>query len=120
MKYFPSLLAVVLLLSGCSHEVPPPTPLPLEQLPAAFDAAFAKAQGSPKEMAAEVVSAVKAAEYPKAFAVLQTITSGSDLTAEQRTLLARAQLTLNGALQSAQSQGDTNAAQVLQEFRSSK
>lgn len=98
---------------GCSRNAGPPPPLAAEQIPAAMEQAFHQAAAETKEAAGQVVSAVQSKDYPKASAVAQALSERPDLTSDQRLLVARALLTLNGLLQAAQAHGDENAAAAL-------
>ena len=114
------LLVVVALGAGCQKSSPPPTALTVEELPAVVEKAFSKAKPDTRTLASQVVAFVQAQEYPKAFQALQTLANGPDLTKEQLSVTSRATLTVNGLLQTAQSQGDQNAAQTLQNYRLDK
>jgi len=89
----------------------------IEELPGAFQMAFSKAKADARESANEVVVAVQAKDYAKAYAVLQNLLGQSSLTPEQRSATARGLLAVNGALQSAQAQGDAAAAETLKQIR---
>ena len=110
---------LLLLISGwgCKKEVPPPTVLPVDQFAATFDKAFAGAKAETKDLATQIVAAVQAQDYSKAFAQLQSLTSVPGLTKDQRNVLARALLTVNDLLAAAQSQGDQKAAQTIQTYQ---
>jgi hypothetical protein len=113
-------LALLLLLTsglGCRKDVRPPSPLPADQFAATFNKAFAGAKAEAKDLAAQIVTAVQAQDYPKAFAQLQSLTSAPGLTKGQQSVLARALLTVNDLLAAAQSQGDQKAAQTIQTYQ---
>jgi hypothetical protein len=114
-----TLALLLLLISGlgCKKDVPPPTPLPVDQFAATFNKAFAGAKTEAKDLAAQIVTAVQAQDYSKAFAQLQSLTSAPSLTKDQRSVLARALLTVNDLLAAAQSQGDQKAAQTIQTYQ---
>jgi hypothetical protein len=117
--------ALVLLLLGlagfgCSKNVPPPVPLPADQFTATFNKAFAGAKAETKELSDQIVTAVEAKDYSKAFTVLQSLFSAPSLTKDQQGVLARASLTLNDLLAAAQSQGDQKAAQTIQIYNKNK
>ena len=112
-------LALLLLLTsglGCRKDVRPPTPLPVDQFAVTFNKAFAGAKAETKDLTAQVVTAVQAQDYSKAFAQLQSLTSAPGLTKDQRSVLARALLTVNDLLAAAQSQGDQKAAETIQTY----
>ena len=113
-------LALLLLLTsglGCRKDVRPPTPLPVDQFAVTFNKAFAGAKAETKDLAAQIVTAVQAQDYSKAFAQLQSLTSAPGLTKDQQSVLARALLTVNNLLTAAQSQGDQKAAQTIQTYQ---
>lgn len=98
---------------GCNRNAGPPPPLAAEEIPAAMEQGFSKAAPEIKEVVAPVVSALHSKDYPKASTVAQALSERPDLTSDQRLLVARAMLALNGLLQSAQAQGDADAAAAL-------
>jgi hypothetical protein len=102
---------------GCKKDVPPPTVLPVDQFAATFNKAFAGAKAETKDLAAQIVTAVQAQDYSKAFSQLQSLTSVPGLTKDQQHVLARALLTVNDLLAAAQSQGDQKAAQTIQTYQ---
>jgi hypothetical protein len=85
-----------------------------------MEKAFANAKPEAKEVVAQVVSALQSQDYPKASLGMQTLSGVADLTKEQRLLAARASLSINERLQSAQAQGDEKAAEVLRFQHSTK
>lgn len=115
-----ALLALLIPLAGCSRTVPPPTPLSEAELPAAMEKAFSKAKPDIKELATQVVTAVQAKEYSKAFQSMQVLTTKPGLTKEQVSVASRATLTVNELLQAAQAQGDQKATQTLKVYRRDK
>lgn len=117
-----SLIAGLLgcALVACHRETGPPPPLAVEQIPAEFKKAFGSASGELKSLADLVVETVQTNNYPDAFQAVQQLCSLSDGTKEQKSLAARAHLTLSGLLQTSQAQGDQKAAEVLLEYKRSK
>ncbi len=116
----PITFAALLLLicgMGCKRDIPPPAPLPADQFAAAFNKAFANAMAESKGLATEVVTAVQAQYYPKAFSQIQYLTAAPGLNKEQRNIVASALLTVNDLLAKAQSQGDQNAAKTIQTYQ---
>ncbi len=116
-------LAVLLGLAlgaGCKRSTPPPTPLTVQELPAALDKAFSKAKPDIKDLASQLVAAVQAEEYSRAFQAVQTLASRPGLTKDQVSVTSRAMLTVNGLLQSAATKGDKKAAQTLNLYRKDK
>ncbi len=120
----PKIFLLLLLVLGCGFGCKPkasmPTPLPVEQLPGALEAAFSSAAAETKDLASQVVASVRARDYSKAHPQLQILAATPHLTQEQLTVTARAMLTLNDLLQAAQNQGDQKAAQTLQNYNANK
>jgi hypothetical protein len=115
-----ALLLPLLFGAGCDRASAPPTPLAVEELPAAFEKAFTKAKPEAKELASQVVAAVQAKDYSKAFQGLQTLRSQPDLTKEQTGVMSRGLLTVNTLLQAAQAQGDAKAAETIKVYQQTK
>ena len=105
---------------GCDKSEVPPEPIPLDQLAAAMDKAFAKGKAEPKELALQISASLTAKEFAKASADLQKLSAMAGLNKEQASIAARGVLTVNQALQDAQAQGDQKAAQTLKSYRINK
>jgi hypothetical protein len=105
---------------GCTRSTPPPTPLSVEEMPAALEKAFSKAKPDVKDLANQVVAAVQAQDYSKAFQAIQDLASRPGLTKDQVNVTSRATLTVNSLLQTAVTKGDAKAAQTLQTYRKDK
>ena len=114
------LLCVLLATTACNKNTAPPAALTVEQLPAAFDKAFAKAKPEVRGMATEVISSVQAKAYAKAHSQIQMLATASDLTKEQSSVVGRGMLTISSLMQAAAAQGDENAAQAVKVYRSNK
>ena len=115
-----TLLLALTLGAGCNRTTPPPTPFSAEELPGAMEKAFGKAQSDAKDLASQVVAAVQAQDYSKAFLAVQTLGNLPGLTKEQQNVVSRATLTVNSLLQAAQSKGDAKAEQTLKTYRTDK
>ncbi len=115
-----ALLLPLLFSLGCDRSSTPPAPLPVEQLPAAFEKAFAKAQPETKELANQVAVAVQAKDYSKAFYGLQNLLSHAVLTKPQSSVVSSALLTVNSLLEAAQAEGNQKAAETIKTYRSTK
>ena len=113
-------LLPLLLALGCDHSSAPPAPLAVEEIPGAFEKAFAKAKPEAKDLANQIVAAVKAKDYSKAFLDLQALTALPALSKEQITVASSTLLTVNTLLQDAQAQGDAKAAETIKVYRSTK
>ena len=116
-------LAVLLGLAfgaGCNRSTPPPTPLSVQELPAALEKAFSKAKPDVNDLANQVVAAVQAQDYSKAFLTIQNLASRPGLTKDQVSVTSRATLTVNSLLQAAETKGDKQAAQTLKVYRADK
>jgi len=98
---------------GCGHNPAPPPPLAEAEIPAQMQKAFATAQPELKEAVSRLTSALQAKDYPAAYQAVQALCNLPGQTGEQRTLAARALLTITGRLQAAQAQGDREAADAL-------
>jgi hypothetical protein len=121
ISYFSvALLACILMFLGCDRSSAPPPPLALEDIPAALQKAFSKAKPEGKELVSQTVTSLQAKDYSKAFLALQALSGSSGLTKEQSSVTGRAFVSVNSALQSAQTQGDTKAAETLQTYRINK
>jgi len=75
--------------------------------------AFAKATSDVKEVVTRLNTALEAKDYPAAYEAVQLLFNLPVATKDQRMVSVRASLTINGLLQTAQAQGDPNAAAVL-------
>ncbi len=116
-------IAVLLGLTlglGCNRSTPPPTPLPVQEIPAALEKAFSKAKPETKDLARQVVACVQAQDYSKAFQSIQNLASQPGLTKAQANVATRATLTVNSLLQAAETRGDKQAAQILKVYRTDK
>lgn len=116
------LLAVGLALfaAACHRSSAPPPPMAIEELPGVFEKAFSKAKADTRAAASEIVAAVQAKDYMKAYAALQNLLGQSSLTPEQRSATARGLLAVNSALQAAQASGDATAAETLRQIRQNR
>ena len=114
------LLLIVTLIAGCDRSSVPPEPITLDQLPAALDKAFTKASSEAKAVSAQVVTALNAKDYQQASAGLQKLSTLAGLNKEQASVSARGVLTVNQALQEAQTKGDQKATQTLKSYRINK
>jgi hypothetical protein len=113
-------LFMMALVSGCHKTDTPPPSLTIEQLPPALQQAFANAKPGLKGPLEAVVKWLEAKDYSKAYFALQTLSGQPGLTRKQAQVCASGLLTLNDALQQAQSQGDQKAAQTLKVYRENK
>jgi hypothetical protein len=123
MKYLAVLLTTVALIiagTGCDGTTAPPQPLPVEQISAEFQKAFGKSSAAATDLSGQITTAVAAKKYPAAFELIQMLLSLPDLTKEQQLIASRAMLTVNSLLQTAQSQGDQEAASALKQYRSKR
>ena len=115
-----ALLALA-LLNGCHRSSDAPLPaLPAEQIAAEFGKAFSNAKQDVKDAADHVLKALAAKDYPAAYQADQELCSVGDATKAQQTLAARALVTIQGLLQSAQAQGDEKATAAIKQYQSTK
>lgn len=100
---------------------PAATPFTEAELAGEIEKAFATAkQPEAKDLAGQVVAALQAKDYSKAFWAIQTLSAVQGLSKDQAMVAARATLTIHTLLQSAQTQGDTQAGQTLQRYLQTK
>ncbi len=104
---------LLLVGQGCHREVSPPPPLAAEAIPAEFEKAFKNAKPALKELAAQVTDSLSKSNYPAAYEQVQMLCSAPEASKEQKTLAARAMLTITTLLQNAQARGDEKAAEAL-------
>src|SRR6266478_196618 len=80
---------------GCDRSSTPPTPLAAGEFSAAFSKAFSKAEPEAKDLASQLVAAVQAQDYSKAFNGVQSLAGRGDLNKEQINVITRASITIN-------------------------
>ena len=119
-KFGFSLVSVMIIAAACERNVAPPTPLPIEQAPSALLKAFDRAKPEDKEVVNQIVGALQAQDYSKAYLSLQALAVRPGLNKEQQNITARGILTVNNLLQSAQTKGDAHAAETLNSYRINK
>jgi|SRR6266850_1346945 len=121
IKFAVALLLATLFSVGCNRSASgPPAPLPIEQVSAALQKAFGNAKPENKALADQIVTTLQAQDFSKAYYQMQNLASAPGLNKEQQSVTSRAVLTLNTALQSAQSKGDAQAAETLKTYRVNK
>jgi len=96
-RIIPILMLLAVAWAGCGRKGPPE--LTLEQIPEAIKAAFASARTALRTSADGVAKLVADQKYPAASLQLQALAANSDLTDEQRKVVAGATITVNSALQ---------------------
>jgi hypothetical protein len=99
--------------AACNRTAGPPPPLAVEQIPAEMEKVYGKATPEDKDMVARLNSALQNKDYPAAYQFVQALCNTPVATKEQRMTSVRAMLTITSLLQTAQAQGDPNAAAVL-------
>ena len=98
MSKFSSLIVLLALFVGCAQKGPPE--LTLEQVPEALRQAFATAKTSLLKTSAESTAKLVAEkQYAAASLQLQALSANTDLTDEQRRVIAGATIAVNAALQ---------------------
>jgi hypothetical protein len=102
---------------GCHRDPGPPQPLAAENIPSEFAKGFSKAKPQVRELSAQIVSALQSKDYAAAYGSVQNLCALPEATQKERALAARALLTITGLLQTAQSQGDEKAAEVLNAYK---
>ena len=116
MRRSVGLLAIGVLVvagAGCQHDAAPLAPLAVEKIPAELAKAFEKAKPEIREVVSRLNGALLGKDFPMAFEQAQTLCGFPDENKAQRALAARAMVSLRDCLQTAQTQGDTNAALLL-------
>lgn len=106
--------------AGCNQAPTAPTPLAAEQIPAELEKAFKPAQETTKDLVTKVISGLQGKDYAGAYDAIQALCGAPDATKAQRALSVRAMLTIYGLLQTAQAQGDPNAAAALRYHQMTK
>jgi hypothetical protein len=114
------IFVLVFTVAGCDRSTAPPPPLPVEQISAEFQKAFAKASPAAKDLSGQITTAVGAKKYPAAFELIQMLQGLPDLTKEQQVIVSRTLLTVSSLLQTAQSQGDQDATSTMKQYRSNR
>jgi hypothetical protein len=102
-------------LTACQREAPPLQPLSADQIPAEMQKAFANAKPEPKNLVTALLSALESKDYAGAYQAVQMLCNSQEISEAQRTVAARASLAVHSLLQTAQAQGDPNAAAALKE-----
>lgn len=115
-----ALLLPLLSVVSCSKNSGPPPTLTAAELPAAMEKAFEKASPEAKELASQIVTAVQAKDFPKAYQNVQMLAGMPSLSKQQVSVASSAMATVNTLLQEAQAQGDAKAAQAIQIHRATK
>jgi hypothetical protein len=108
-----TVAALLLFLGGCKPNNAAPTPLTVEQIPAAMRQAFAPAAAATKQLVEQMIEALRATNYPAAYQGAQTVSAVAGLTREQLLVTSRAMLGLNETLKQASAQGDAAATQFM-------
>jgi hypothetical protein len=114
------LSLVLLAATSCSKSVSSPTPIPIDQLPAALEKAFAKAKPAAKDISGQVVASLQAKDFGKAYFSMQSLYGQPGLNKEQINVTTGGLLTLNNVLMEAQAKGDAKSAEALKFYRENK
>lgn len=91
--FLSSVLALAAILSGCSKSGGGAAGLDPAQVPVAVSQAFDKSPEDTKQSASNCVAALQDQDMTAAFLQLQQINEQSDLTPQQRTVVAKAMQT---------------------------
>lgn len=108
------------ILNACHRADAPLAVLPPEQIATEFGKTFSNAKQNVKDASDRVLKALADKDYPAAFQAVQELCSVGDATKAQQTLAARALVTIQGLLQSAQAQGDEKAAAAVKLYQNTK
>jgi len=82
--------------------------------------AFKDGSADAKRMADAAADALQKQDRPQAFLLLQNLSAAADLTPEERRAAAKAAADMRAQLAKAATNGDQEAAALLQAYRSSK
>ena len=118
-----ALLGAGMAIAGCSRGDAPTAAaaaVPVEQVPATIEQAFAAAPPETKETAREVTAAVTGGDTVRAFEELQHLTSQPSLTPAQRDAAARSMVALHERLRTSAEKGDKKAEEALEQYRATK
>jgi hypothetical protein len=114
------LLAGTAILTGCSKSGANSGMLDESKVASTVTQAFAKAPADTKEEATTCVAAVEGADTSLAFTQLQRMSTETNLTGEQRQVLARAMQATFKKLQTAAQNGDATADKTVHSYLSSR
>ena len=113
-------LLLLMALLGCSRDDKPPPPLAVEQIPVELDKAFKSGPQQARDLVAKVTASLQKKDFPAAYDAVHALSSLPDASRDQRALASRAELSVYGLLQTAQAQGDENAAAAVRFLKSTK
>ena len=116
-RIIPGWLAL-LLATGCAKHSP--AALAPDQIPGAINQAFSQATGETKDAAAQAAAACQQHDAVGAFTSIQALAQQRDLTPEERSIAARAEVTCLRQVQAAAEQGDASAQAVLHQYLSTR
>jgi hypothetical protein len=111
---------VLSLATGCGERNQAPTPMPLEQIPAALQSVAQNADADVKAKAAAAIAALKGTNVTQALFLVQALANRTDLTSQQQETIARCLLTVVAQVQSSATNGNEEAAAAIQYRRESK
>jgi hypothetical protein len=121
VKYATCVALGALLLCGCHKgSSSAPTPMPVEEMPAAFTRAFEHSDKETQDQANRFLAAMQKNDVSEAFKEIQVMSLNPSLTEDQRYMLGRARMTTTQQLQSAVANGDTKSAEVMQTYISTR
>jgi hypothetical protein len=98
------------LLAACGG---PPQALTEQEIPAAMEKAFESAEPKMKMLADQAVQSVQRKQYAKALLEFQSLCAFPELSKEQRNVASRSMLAVNESLQTAGSEGDKSAENLI-------
>lgn len=113
-----SCCLAALVLAACSRHTA--AALDSSKIPEAIQHAFRQSTGEAKEVATQVVTACQNQDFTAVFTNLQLLTQRTDLTAEQRSVAARAMVATMPKLQATAATGDANAQATLHQYISNR
>jgi hypothetical protein len=116
----PALLASVICLAGCSKAPTPPPAADLSQAPTTFNNTFNHADDQTRQLAAGVAQSFAGQDSAMAFNQMCVLSTQTNLTSEQRALLAKTMQTTFVKLQESAAKGDPNAQQTVRRYLSTR
>jgi hypothetical protein len=110
-----------LLCWGCGKNTSSaPVPLSVEEIPSVVAQSFANSDKETQDQANQFINDVKNHDFSAAFEQIQPLARKTNLTPDQRGVLARALVTTSQKVQDAAAGGDDRANQVLNSYSATK
>jgi len=115
------LPAALMIVSGCSKgNSAAPAPLSADKVPAVVNQTFNQSPDANKQLASGYASDFQNQDIVAAFNDLQKLRHQTDLTPEQKTVLARAMMTTMTELRTAATAGNPAAQKAMRQYMASR